>query len=225
MDPEADIRRVAREYGLDAEEQLERVRPFLGDYLELVFADDHFEIVTGGRGCAMQLARASRLGPARDAFLFTDRRFPGAMLGLKLAVGADTPPTLYHRSLLPLTHAFEHLETLTQGAHALGSTLTGNATLYGLGFTEVSCALRIKTYVLDHTAPELGFRSVRLGPLGPEHDVRSYTPEIGSDSIAAIHARRALGVTRFGHVAHSPARTTKVYVERVGAIPTDYTAI
>lgn len=225
MDSETEIRRVAAEYGLNVETQLERARPFLRDYLELVFAEDHFEIITGGRGCASKLARVSGLGPAADAFLRTDQRFPGAMLGLKLAVGAELPPTLYHRSLIPIAEALTHLETLGHPTRDLAALLESNTTLYGVGFTETSGALRLKTYLLGRTGDRIGFRSVRQGPAGTEADIRVYVPEVSSDCIAAAHAQRALGVTHFGHVAHSPARATKVYVERVGAIATQYAAI
>jgi len=224
MHPEDDIRCVAAEYGLDASSAIARVRPFLGHYLELVFASNSFEIITGGRGCAAALAAASGLLVAARAFLDTDLRFPGAMLGLKVPVGASASATLYHRSLLPVAEATAHLARIGPAAADLPAHLGAVATLYGLGFSEAGGALRIKTYVLGEVGGRLGFRSLRLGPAGLEADVREYTPDAGGDGAAADHARRALGVERFGHVAHSKARATKVYVERVGAITTDYSA-
>ena len=221
MSPEDDVVRVAREYGLDATAALAVVRPFLASYLELVFAADSFEIITGGRGCAAELAKASGTNVAAAAFLETDRRFPGAMLGLKVAVGATTPATLYHRSRIPFDVGARHVAALCGRPVPC---VDGVETLYGLGFTEERGVLRIKTYVLGAVGDALGFRSVRLGPDGVETDVREYTPDARSEAIAAHHARRALGVERFGHVASSRARDTKVYVERVGAIATDYAA-
>jgi hypothetical protein len=230
MHAETDIRRVAAEYGLDAEAQIAVLRPFLNDYLELVFADDSFEIITGGHDCAEALAAASGLSQAAAAFVEIARQFPGAMLGLKRAVGSDTPATLYHRSMLPLANATTVLAALDLGANDPAGTsellaqLAGNATLYGLGFTELDGSLRLKTYVLGEVGDGLGFRSLRMGRAGVESDVRLYTPEAGSDCTAAIRARRALGVTCFGHVAHSKGRATKVYVERIGKIATNYSA-
>jgi hypothetical protein len=231
MSPEDDIGRVAAEYGLDPSAALLVVRPFLAGYLELVFAEDSFEIITGGKGIADALARASGLGVARAAFLATERYFPGAMLGLKVAVGADTPPTLYHRSMLPVAVGVRHIETLlreagtsVEGIPEETTAFDGVRTLYGLGFTEERAALRIKTYTLGSVDGVLGFRSLRMDARGFEKDVREYTPSAASNGVAAEHARRALGVEQFGHVARSRHRGTKVYVERVGAIATDYAA-
>lgn len=231
-DPVGDVRRVAAEYGLDASREVASLGGFFESYLELALTEGGFEIITGGVGCAHALAEAARdhgLGAeAREAFLRTDLRFPGAMLGLKVAVGLSAKPTLYHRTMTPVEDALAHLRTLAPLAPFTVdlARAVGNAkTLYGLGFTEVRGAMRLKTYVLGNVDGSVGFRSVRVGPEGVEPDVREYVPDApGDDATLAGIAGRALDVRVFGHAARSEGRAPKLYVERVGAIPTDFSA-
>lgn len=236
---EADVLRVATEYGLDASRVIASLRPFFESYLELTLADEGFEIITGGVGCADALARAAReqgLGDeAVDAFARTDRAFPGAMLGLKVGVGTRVPPTLYHRTMMPLERGLAHLasfDAIAPFSRELARALGDVKTLYGLGFTESAerghangTRLRVKTYALGDVACGVGFRSVRVGPSGVEPSVREYVPNAkADDSPLARLARRSLGASVFGHVAHSAGRGDKIYVERVGAIATDFSA-
>jgi len=233
-DPLEDVRRVARAYGLDVEPLLALLAPFLPSYLELALDDGGFEIITGGRGVARELASAAAsLGleaPARDAFLLAASRAPEVMVGLKVDAARRAPPTLYHRAMLPLGEGLALLgeEGLPEHVReALAHRLAPAQTLYGLGFSTAGGALRVKTYVLGDVAGRVGFRSVRATAAGVEIDERVY--EANADARAtglgcARRAERALGASVLGHVGRSPARGAKVYVERVGAIPTDTSA-
>ena len=112
----------------------------------------------------------------------------------------------------------------TRGAEVLWcNARTPARTLYGLGFTMCGAELRVKTYVLDDVAGHVGFRSVRATAHGVEDDDRLYEAEapISTTSPVARRAANVLGVNVLGHVARSARRGTKVYVERIGAIPTD----
>ena len=234
MRPDLDeIRRLAREYGVDVEGLLATLAPFLDSYLELALEDEGFEIITGGMGASAELAStAVSLGlgvAAREAFLTAAHAYPNAMLGLKVDAARRTPPTLYHRTMLPLEDGLGllaacnmHPSTIAQLADALAPART----LYGLGFTTDGDALRVKTYVLDEVAGRVGFRSVRVGTNGIEKDERVYEAEaaVSPDVPVAQRAAKVLGVNVVGHVARSARRGAKVYVERVGAIPTDVAA-
>lgn len=233
-EPLEDVRRVARGYGLEVEPLLALLAPFLASYLEIALDGGGFEIITGGRGVARELAgAAAALGleaPARDAFLLAASRAPEVMVGLKVDAAGRSPPTLYHRAMLPLGEGLALLGDVGLPIHvrgALAGRLAPARTLYGLGFSTAAGALRVKTYVLDDVDGRVGFRSVRATAAGVEVDERVY--EANADARAAElgcarRAERALGVSVLGHVARSPARGAKVYVERVGAIPTDISA-
>lgn len=233
-DPSEDVRRVARGYGLDVEPLLDHLAPFLPTYLEIALDDGGFEIITGGRGVAAPLERAAEaLGlarPARDAFRLAAARLPDAMLGLKVDAAGRAPPTLYHRAMLPLDGGLALLAAIglpPDVVAALAARLAPARTLYGLGFSTADGSLRVKTYVLDDVAGRVGFRSVRATPGGVEEDERRY--EAGADPgrtdlDAARRAARDLDASVLGHVARSGSRAPKVYVERVGAIPTDVSA-
>lgn len=233
-EPADDVRRVATDYGLDVEGLLAVLAPFLPSYLELALDDDGFEIITGGRDVASELERAAAdlgLGaPARAAFRLVASRAPHAMLGLKLDAAGRAPPTLYHRAMLPLGEGLALLGELGIPAPVradVGARLAPAETLYGLGFTTSRGALRVKAYVLDDVAGRVGFRSVRATADGVEADERRYEAEADAARAGldcARRAARALHVSVLGHVARSPGRGAKVYVERIGAIPTDTSA-
>lgn len=232
LDPTEDIRRLAREYGFDVRLLLDMLAPFFGSYLELAIEDEGFEVITGGVGIARELARAAAslgLDPsAIEAFLGAAATYPDAMLGLKVDAAGRTPPTLYHRTMLPLERGLELLACNLHASaiDALAARLAPARTLYGLGFTTTAGRLRVKTYVLDEVEGHVGFRSVRVTSNGVEEDERLYEAEapVRTDVPVARLAAHVLGVNVLGHVASSRRRGTKVYVERVGAIPTDFAA-
>lgn len=232
-DPRRDVEAVAAEYQVDPSGLLACLAPFLDRYLEFAFSDEDAELITGGRECAAALVEAAaRLGlgdAACQALLATDARFPGAMLGLKVSLRRRTAPTLYHRSMLPLGEGLAHLAAfslLAPHLDDLARALSPAQTLYGLGFTEDGAGLRVKTYVLGEVGRELGFRSVRVGARGVEPDVREYLPDARHDgSAAAQRGERVFAEQRFGHLARSAQRGAKVYLERRGAIATDFSRL
>jgi hypothetical protein len=232
-DPRCDVQSVAAEYQVEPSELLTCLAPFLDQYLEFAFSDEDAELITGGRECAAALTEAAArlgLGDAPcQALLATDARFPRAMLGLKVSLRRRTTPTLYHRSMLPLDQGLAHLATfspLVPHLDDLARALSPAQTLYGLGFTEDGAGLRVKTYVLGQVGSETGFRSVRVGARGVEQDVREYLPDAQHDgSTAARRGARIFAEQRFGHIARSTQRGAKVYLERRGAIATDFSRL
>ena len=231
MPPE--IARLARAYGLDVRALVATLAPFLGSYLELALDDGGFEIITGGAGIAFAqpLADAAAVlglaAPARTAFLAAAVAYPNAMLGLKVDAAGRSAPTLYHRTMLPLDEGLRLVAGCLPGVAAeVAARLAPARTLYGLGYTMLGAELRMKTYVLDDVAGRVGFRSVRATAHGVEDDDRRYEAEAPVDASLSIarRAANALGVKVLGHVARSARRGTKVYVERIGAIPTDVRA-
>ena len=101
----------------------------------------------------------------------------------------------------------------------VGARLAPAETLYGLGFTTSRGALRVKAYVLDDVAGRVGFRSVRATADGVEADERRYEAEADAARAGLDCARRAARaphVSVLGHVARSPGRGAKVYVDASG---------
>ena len=225
--------------------------PHLADYAEFVFGETGFELITGG--CGADKARALALLATRYhlhpravvAFEALAAHFPAAMLGLKLAIEpGPTLPTLYVRTkasteaVLPLLR-----EMLTNKEfEGLCLTLAQNATLYGLGFTG-HVGVVLKTYVIqdlqsffpDHvTRPTPGFVSYRIAGGAVQPACKYYLPDVDLTAwepptarLAAI--RQALLAEPDLRVAgnigvHSGTQAYKIYVEQVGAIPTDFSA-
>jgi hypothetical protein len=225
--------------------------PHLADYAEFVFGETGFELITGGCGAAKaaalaQLAARYGLHPrAVHAFEALAAQFPAAMLGLKLAIEpGPTLPTLYVRTktsaaaVLPLLR-----ELLTVAEYdGLGQTLQHNEVLYGLGFTG-HAAVVLKTYVIQDlqvffpaqvAVATPGFVSYRIAEGAVQADCKYYLPDVDlaawtppTARLAAI--REALLAEPDLRVAgnigvHSGTQACKIYVEQVGAIPTDFSA-
>lgn len=231
----AELDRVGRFYRLDAAPVAAALAPHLGDYFELTLGVDGFEVITGGVGptVARSLARiaAAWRSPRRttEAFLDCAARFPGRMLGLKLAT-PWAPPTLYVRVTAPMTDGTAFLAALPEAAGSVGevrSRLSGNQTLYGLGFSSAGVALRVKTYTLT----DAGFLSLRLGEGGVLPEEKAYAAETRFETPSPAwqrvvdFAREAFGVERFSHVGAKRLDAGvehRLYLERVGAVATDW---
>jgi hypothetical protein len=225
--------------------------PHFTDYAEFVFGETGFELITGGCGAGKARALAAlaaryHLHPrAVAAFEALAPHFPAAMLGLKLAIEpGPTLPTLYVRTkastaaVLPLLR-----ELLTAEEFAgLRRTLAQNDTLYGLGFTG-QAGVVLKTYVIQnlqaffsaHVAtPTPGFVSYRIAGGAVQPACKYYLPDVDlaaweppTARLAAIRqvllAEPDLRVA--GNIGvHSGTQAYKIYVEQVGAIPTDFSA-
>ena len=107
-------------------------------------------------------------------------------------------------------------------AHGIdASAVPGARTLYGLGFQGDV----VKTYALT---PD-GFVSWRIDASGLREDSKLYRAEVAWDELDWPDARwarigalgRELGFARAHHLGESSAGERKLYVERIGGIPTD----
>jgi hypothetical protein len=236
----------------EVERALAALAPHLDAYAEIVLTERGFELITGGlgRATARRLATLACLfgAPLATAapFLRCEAAFPDRMLGLKLCFGPGAAaPSLYLRTRAPLDAALAFLATLDETAaavDALRAALGSSRVLYGLGFFGASGELGVKTYTIDDV-PALdgratpGFVSYRVvaGSLVAEH--KRYLPHVPWDRIVPPTPRwqalcrlaaRELGYETAGHFAITEqagrAPVLKLYVERIGAVPTDFEA-
>lgn len=249
----AEARALAAWKGVPSEE-LERalvvLTPLLGGYAELVVAERGIEIITGGVGASVaeELAAiaASSGAPAatREAFLACAAAFPSVMLGVKVCLGAPrgpfAPPTLYVRTLAPRERVLGFLATIPEIAPALDAlraALAESATIYGLGFSSQGNALATKTYTIGEVAPlgaeaRPGFVSFRVvrGTLSKE--TKRYLPDLAWHDVpawakGAAEVKSLVGCDRVGHlgvIEGSEGAQVKLYLERIGAIPSDFSA-
>jgi hypothetical protein len=196
---------------------------------------------------------ASRFGapPAVvAAFVACAAAFPDRMLGLKIELGPRADgPTLYVRTMAPVEHALgflASLATVAPAVPALRRALEPSRTLYGLGFFGQDGELGVKTYTIDDVAGDPtasraacapGFRSLRVVSGRMSAETKRYLPDVPWGDIVpptqrwravADVARAALGCDQAAHfgIASADGRPPelKLYVERVGAIATDFAA-
>lgn len=227
--------------------------PHLGHYAELVLGETGFEVITGGVGNASSLssiaARFGALPEAMAAFEACAAAFPDRMLGLKLELGPTADgPTLYVRTMTEMESGLGFLASLPRaaaGVPALRDALVANRTLYGLGFSGAD-SLVVKTYTIDDVGGDSGagrseaapgFRSLRLDGGTISAESKRYLPDVAWRDIVpptprwrtvVDFASGALGWRLAGHFGlasrNGRAPELKLYVERIGAIPTDYAA-
>jgi hypothetical protein len=158
--------------------------------------------------------------------------------------GRPAPPSLYVRSKCEKEKVFSFL--LDAGVSCsvlkeLSDKMISNDRCYGLGFSELDNAPLIKTYTLDQVgeknAHRLGFRSHRLSREKMLPVWKEYLPDTPIElfdppsrdwdellqfliSEMRFHTAGHIGYERDIHgIAHA-----KIYVERKGAIPTDFGA-
>ncbi|MDQ3108259.1 MAG: hypothetical protein M3R17_00045 [Bacteroidota bacterium] len=221
-------------------------------YWEMVFASTNFELITAGEGNVFAqriLDVASLAGLSQKTlwlFFHCHLAFPSAITGIKVCFSKDEnlSPTLYVRVKADVKEAIvflrKHLgeDEITM----LQSALSNNKILYGLGFSEKNGLPYLKTYTIgevDTPGGEKinGFISHRLSgqELSKEH--KTYLPEISLENFQTDFPElkrlvnflvSEMNYTRAGHIGmlHNENNTPeyKIYVERKGGIPTDFSA-
>lgn len=230
----------------ELERALEDLAPHLASYAEVVLTEGGLELITGGTGAAVAagLARIADThgAVASERFLRCQEWFPDRMLGLKLCVGhAASAPTLYVRTMAPVTEVLDLVAALPHhraAVPALARELSQNRILYGLGFGKASSGEPLlKTYTLaDVSACGLskrpGFVSLRASGARVEREAKRYLPDLAWGELPeADHLARLRSLIPVDHVGHlgvieRPGRAPeiKIYVERVGAIASDWSA-
>lgn len=211
--------------------------PWLGSYAEIVLAEDGFEVLTGGKGCAEELGNiATRFGAAPsaiDRFRKCDIAFPARMLGLKVEPGASAV-TLYVRLLAPIEVVTTFLRGIGGCPAGFPECLAPARTIYGLGFFTRSGESGIKTYTVTDLREGPGFLSYRLSDVAVLEETKVYRPEVELSAVIAPTARwreiiafvsgsLALRTCTVGLSRGVPSEM-KLYFERIGAVPNDFTA-
>lgn len=243
-----EVRRLARFQGVgsrEVEPVLSALAPHLDTYAEVVITEQGLELITGGIGSvpAAQLAAlAERFGaPNETARAWSEciAAHPTRMLGLKVCLGPDAaPPSLYVRTMCPTGEGLKWLAGRI-ATTPLADALSDNQTLYGLGFTSRHGECTIKTYTIGRLEDgTVGFNSSRVTPSGMVREHKRYWPAVPWSELplTAWRWRRlvrfaadVLGYDVAGHFATTEREGApdelKLYVERVGAIPTDRTAV
>jgi hypothetical protein len=196
--PAEELAVLGRFYGLDVDAVGVRLAPSLEAYAEWVLDCDGFAVVTlGDAGTVAPFAT----GAAADRLRASAVRWPDAVTGVKLDLGARHPPTVYIRPTCPWEEGVRFLAGIGIDVRALPAART----LYGLGFQ----GGLVKTYALCSD----GFVSWRIDTDGlrPEH--KRYRAEVPWDGITwpdpcweRVGALgRQLGFRTAGHVAASSA--------------------
>ncbi len=230
----------------ELERALADLAPHLASYAEVVLTERGLELISGGKGRAVA-ADLARIADAHGAvaierFLRCHERFPDRMLGLKLCLGhAAAAPTLYVRTMAPVAEVLELVATLPEHHAAvpeLARELAENHLLYGLGFGKANSGEPLlKTYTLADVSvcglrERVGFVSWRASGATVEREAKRYLPDLAwSDVPNADHFARLRSLLPVDHVGHlgvieRPGQKPeiKVYVERVGAIASDWSA-
>lgn len=224
----AETRAIAGLVGLPAPGgDLDRLRPLIAHYAEIVVSPRAVELVVGGPPDRLaQAAHEAGIGAqALAAFADCVRTFRPTHVGLKLAWGAGRA-SLYARLLAPLADGLEFLARLVPTG-GLARACAGRRILYGLGFC--GDPLTIKTYAIA----KRGFVSWRLDATGllPESkDYRAKRPlrDEGGAWGTVVVGLKGMGFTVADHAAmrQSPGAPSepKLYFERIAPIPTDWSA-
>jgi len=226
------------------------LRPWLQGYAEWVIRPQGMEMITGGRGenCARALAEiAERSGASADSiewFINCHRSFPDSQLGLKLSAIPGGPlPSLYLRIKASLGAGMEFLKARwgrTSAILCLKERLAANQVFYGMGFFERAGESMVKTYTLQALPPRRrtaskGFVSYRLSSSDFSEERKYYYPDyelqdLDEDPQWKPVSRliwRELGIRKASHlgVIVGEHESKQVYLERVGAIATDFSAV
>ena len=214
MPPAGELAALGAFYGVAVDDVVARHGRALDRYAEWVLGRDAFALVTLGDPPALATLVG---GIAAERLRAAAARWPGAVAGVKLELGASVDPTLYVRVLCPWGDA---IAWLARAGVATAARVLPARTMYGLGFQ----GELVKTYAL---APG-GFVSYRLAGDELQTQHKGYRADVAWDAIAWPDPRwaaigevgRALGFGTAGHVGLA-GDTLKIYVERIGAIATD----
>lgn len=234
------------------DEVISPLSEFFQEYCELVFASEEVELITSGKGelFAGKIRESSlRAGLAQksvDYFTACHLHFPDVVTGIKFRFSKKgiQPPALYVRVKCKMEEAMPFLEKQfpSEELQSLCDALKENTILYGLGFSEKRGEGYLKTYTIGEVENEngekiKGFVSHRLlgNQFAREH--KTYLPEITlSDYKTENHVVQnliyflvhELSYTKAGHIGilhcGNEADEYKIYVERIGGIPTDFSA-
>ena len=188
---------------------------------------------------------------AAGLFLECAASFPSAILGIKVCFDKrSASPSVYVRTKCSMNEGYDFLQQNKSTIGDIGplkERLRNNKVLYGLGFFGSNGALGIKTYTIDEVGtlfPEVtgekktpGFVSHRLVGGKVLTEAKEYLPEIRLAEFQAPSARwkniiaflrNDLGYETAGHIGllHDEERQAqyKIYIERTGGIPTDFSA-
>lgn len=244
-DVAAEIKAIGAHYGVadEAVAFVDACAASLARYAEIVVGEDGFEVVTGGVDAEDDVvAIAERAGASAElsaVFRACAARFPGVMVGVKVAFGPGAPgPTLYVRCRCALDDGLGFVAGVfgdVVGAD-LGVVLAGNGVVYGLGFFDGPASVGLKTYTL---VPGGGARFVSWRVLDGrlQQEQKGYLPNLPIAEVSLQGERwkhhvdfvlRRLGwhaADNVGTVQRGGRSETKLYIERVGAIATDVAAV
>jgi hypothetical protein len=197
--------------------------------------------------------RHGALEPVIEAFLACDAAFPGRMLGLKVCFGPDaSAPTLYHRMMAPKEEVFAFLASVQPAASAvpaLRRALAASRLVYGLAFIPVGSEVGLKVYTIGDVRSDLadvasaapksedGFVSFRVAHGRANVEIKHYLTDVPWDDLRVdgdrwpaliAFARSSLGYEKAAYLGllevEGQTPELKLYVERIGAIPTEYQA-
>lgn len=245
-DVRSELLALASFYGVDrdaVDSVLDSLGAQLDEYAEIVLCEEGFELITAGHGRSVfeSFAQTVRCRGASDrviaAFRLVHEALPDRIVALKLCLGGEPDaPSCYVRTMVGLSAGVSLLSGLEEvGLHcaALTERLRQSSTLYGVGFSGRE-TLRLKTYTLSVDEMTTGFTSHRIDVKGLHDFPKRYEREVGWSSIRRSSSKwarvldfaaRELGYREAGHVGTwtraDAASTFKVYVERIGAIPTE----
>lgn len=203
---------------------LTAMAPHLERYAELVVAEHALEVITGGVGNAEELAALVGEGPAVNLFLACARAFPGRMLGVKRCFGSPrVGPTLYVRTMA----CRQEVEGFLTSHSLMLAAPSENRTIYGLGFSTDADGLVVKSYVVGDVDGRPGFISYRTRNGRVAREIKRYVPDVAWADVPRLgwieRVRERVPVARVGHVGVVNGET-KLYLERIGAIPSDFSA-
>ncbi|MEN0064067.1 MAG: hypothetical protein AAGA48_18080 [Myxococcota bacterium] len=236
MTPDVDtvfdeVRELAKIVGVAVDEAvLSRLAPHAATYAEFTVSPHAIELIVSDEPRKVcETARAlGTSNPALAAFDACIAALSPRMVGLKVPFPrhGEGSPTLYVRLLMPLDEGLSFLQSLVP-IDDLRLRLAHNAVLYGLAF--MGEPLIVKTYTLCDD----GFESFRLDARGLRPERKAYRasatvePATGAwgQVVAALRKR---GRLRADHVATLEVGDSlvepKLYFERIGAVPTDWSA-
>jgi hypothetical protein len=229
--------------------KLEPLAAHFQNYCEMAFSTDGFEFITTGTGIDF-MNEVSRYAlscglsvETVNLFAKCFEQFPDAHLGIKFSFGEKMVlPTIYVRSMTRIDKSFDFLQKHIADIESLKEAMHENQIMYGLGFTEKQGQPYIKTYSINsletgHDKTQLGFISHRLQAGKLLNEYKTYLPDIALPQIYEDYPS-IRQLTEFlihdmkykiaGHIGafyqDDKISSYKIYIEKIGGIPTDFSA-